>query len=59
LYNIDFTVISPLPPGVPVYPSAASSQIVGDEFGIEVYVGTNTNPVTRLFGLAFLSTPER
>jgi hypothetical protein len=52
--NTDFTVISPLPPGVPVYPSAASSQIVGDEFGVEVYVGTNTKPVTKLFGLAFV-----
>ena len=55
--NTDFTVIPPIvipSIDVPIYSAADSSQLVGDEFGVTVYVGTDTKPVTRLFGLAFV-----
>ena len=39
--------------GVPIYPSAASSQTVGAEFWIDIIVGDNSNPVTNLFGVGF------
>ncbi len=50
--NTDFTVNAPL--SVPIYPAAVSSQLVGEEFWVNVYVGTNTKPVGKLFGLGFV-----
>ncbi|MGH7451297.1 MAG: T9SS type A sorting domain-containing protein, partial [bacterium] len=40
--------------GVPVYPTADSPQLAGDEFWVKVYVGTDTQPVTKLFALSFV-----
>jgi FlgD Ig-like domain/Cohesin domain len=47
--NTDFTHA-----GVPVYPSADSPQLAGDEFWVKVNVGTETQPVANLFGLSFV-----
>ncbi len=47
--NTDFTHV-----GVPVYPVADSSQRIGDEFWVDVHVGTNAKPVSKLFGLSFI-----
>ncbi len=36
-----------------IYPTGVSPQIVGEEFWVEVVVGSNENPVSNLFGVSF------
>jgi hypothetical protein len=47
-------LISNIPSGgVPINPVAASPQSAGAEFWVDVVVGSNTDPVTNLFGVSF------
>jgi len=41
---------------VPIYPHADSPQIAGEEFWIDIIVGEIDDPVSRLYGTAFLIT---
>lgn len=47
-------LISKIPPsGVPITPVATSPQTAGAEFWVDIVVGSNTDPVTNLFGISF------
>jgi len=46
-------LISKIPGGVPITPVATSPQTAGAEFWVDVVVGSNSEPVTNLFGISF------
>lgn len=52
--NATVTVlIQAAPTGVPIYPSASTTQTIGAEFWVDIIVGDNVNPVSDLFGVSF------
>jgi hypothetical protein len=40
--------------GIPIFPDAVTPQIAGDEFWLDIKVGTDEKPVTNLFGVSYV-----